>query len=122
MSQPQLFWFYDRSKERIKPSKSQRTKFNIRIADPEQRAGPNAVMIGSDMVILSVVREEIGLGGIRNQELVGGFDAGQEFRFSDFDGGFDVRFPPLSAGTDEELDKATIVRTAASRGDRWELV
>ena len=109
--------------ERVRPSKTQRTRFNIRIVDREQQAGPNPIMIGSDRIIISALRDEIGLGGERNQQLVGGEDPGFEFTFSDFDGGFEARFPPpLPGGQAEDIQRATITRTASNRGDRWELV
>lgn len=110
--------------ERIRPSKTQRTRFNIRIVDREQQAGPNAIMVGSDRIIISAAREVIGLGGgERNQQLVGGDGPGYEFTFSDFNGGFEARFaPPIPGGHAEDIQRATITRTASNRGDRWELV
>jgi hypothetical protein len=92
------------------------------MVDREQQAGPNPIMIGSDRIIISAP-EEIGLGGEQNQQLVGGDDPGCEFTFSDFDGGFEARFaPPIPGGQAEDIQKATITRTASNRGDRWELV
>ena len=80
-------------------------------------------MIGSDRIIISATRDEIGLGGDKNVQLIGGEDPGYEFSFSDFDGGFEARFlPPIPGGQAEDIQRAIIARTASNRGDRWELV
>jgi len=123
MTQPEVFWYYDRLAERVRPSKTQRTRFNIRIVDQAQQAGPNPIMIKSDKVIISAFRDEISLGGEKNQQLVGGDDPGYEFTFSEFEGGFEVKYStPLPGGQAEDMQLASITRTASNRGDRWELV
>jgi len=72
--------------------------------------------------VISATQKEIALGGERNQQLVGDDDPGYEFTFSDFDGGFEARFPLIPGGQAEDIQRATITRTASNGGDRRELV
>ena len=57
--------------------------------------------------------------GIATRSWSGFGGAGLEFLFADFDGGFDVMFPPLSEGMDKDLANATITYGG---GPRWQLL
>ena len=70
------------------------------------------------MDVRYLTREEIGLGGERNQQLVGGDDPEYEFTFSDFDSGFEARFaPPIPGGQAEEIPSHVPLRIGVSDGN-----
>ena len=130
MLQPDLFWFYDPMAGVIRPSISRRTKFTITaVIDPALGLGPNPIMIGSDRFAISVGEDDlyvdgdgiIGIGQYRpvvDERSV----PNAEFDFSDFDGGFEIRYARDHSGDRDSLQGAVIFPSAGKRGERWELV
>ena len=127
MLQPGLFWFYDPMAGVIIPSMSRRTKFTITVVvDPAQGLGPNPIMIGSDRFTISVGEDNLYVdgGGIigkgQYRPVVDETSVpNAEFDFSDFDGGFEIRYP---RDYRDSLQGAVIFPSAGKRGERWELV
>jgi len=125
MLQSDIFWFYDPTAGVIRPSKKRRTKFTITVVDPEQRLGPNPIMIGTDRFRISVGQDGLYVveGGIIGEGQYSRLPTNKttipaaEFDFSDFDGGFEIIFPP-----GDDLQDAVIFPSVGNRGERWELV
>jgi hypothetical protein len=128
MLQPDVFWFYDPTAGVIRPSKNRRNKFTITIVDPAQSLGPNPIMIGSDRFAIGVGEDDlyvveggiVGEGQYTRMPLDKTTVPMAKFDFSDFDGGFEIRFPRHHSG--DNLQDAVIFPSAGKLGERWELV
>ena len=129
MLQPEIFWFYDPSAGFIRPSYGRKTKFILTVIDREQRLGPNPIMVGNDRITISIRQctlyaLEKGIGELKPSD--GGLpiartdDPSAQFNFSDFDGGFEIMFPPDNDWERGGLHEAVIF--PGQLGERWELV
>ena len=131
MLQPEVFWFYDRMSGLIRPSKNRRTRFTIAIVDPEQRLGPNPIMISTDLITITFGDREVGLDGsgdearlvmkqiTRSSQYT---TTGRVHRFSDFDGGFEIMFNLDGEEYAEDFLSAAVVPAFDKTGEKWELV
>jgi hypothetical protein len=139
MLQPDIFWYYDPMASVIRPSRTQRTKFLITVVDPGQKLGPNPIMVGNDRFRITPPDDqsdylrlsERGIGRIRaatdTRPIGTSFYSTNatslpyaEFTFSDFDGGFEIRFPPNDFSGN--IQYAMIFPISGKCGERWELV
>ena len=127
MLQPEIFWFYDARAGLIRPSKNRRSRFTVTVVDPAQRLGPNPIMISIDMITITVDENLVCSSSNGDPAYLSTTQWDRkvmtaEFRFSDFDGGFQIMFSSHPDHDPEDLKSATIVPTAGKKGDRWELV
>jgi hypothetical protein len=124
----------------IRPSRTHRTKFLITVVDPGQKLGPNPIMVGNDRFRITAPDDqsdylrlsERGIGRIRAARNTIRLDLSfygtnastslpyAEFTFSDFDGGFEIKFPPNDFYGN--IQYAMIFPVSGKCGERWELV
>ena len=135
MSQPEVFWFHDPGPGLVRPSKNRRSRFTVAIVDPEQRLGSNPIMIPTDRITIIVDANLVCSGFNGGQaclSIMAHWDkkittttvttALSDFGFSDFDGGFQIKFSSHPDHDPEDFKNATIVPADGKKGDRWELV
>lgn len=130
MLQPEVFWFYDPRPGLIRPSKNRRSRFTITVVDPEQKLGSNPIMISMDRITIIVDANLVCSSFNGDQACLsmahwdnkGIMTTGSDFRFSDFDGGFQIKFSSHPDHDPEDFKNATIVPAVRKKGDRWELV
>jgi hypothetical protein len=135
MLEPDIFWYYDPMASVIRPSRTHRTKFLITVVDPEKKLGPNPIMVGNDRFRITAPDDqsdylhlsERDIGRISKPFSASGFRtsgstiiSSAEFTFSDFDGGFEIRFPPNDFSGN--IQYAMIFPVGEKCDERWELV
>jgi len=104
--QNDLYWYFNG--EQLVTSRTQRTKFTVRILREGNRG---LVMIGTDTIAISVFNSDNVLRVQSNGELsVSSGGLGASIKFSDFDGGFQVGA------------NGSLVCSSTGAGERWELV
>ncbi|KAG5644896.1 hypothetical protein DXG03_007448 [Asterophora parasitica] len=113
--QPDTYWYYDTSRNLVVASRERRTRFTVTLADKGRAA--NAIIIGSDDVYLAATNSSSYIGVTNSQDRLGASVNPFPFRFSSFNGDFQIDF-----NWDSNTSNVGALVRNPGKGERWELV